>query len=1104
MHKQTLKPQTLRDRWIERFRVGGFACLATLLALPANAGIAIPNDPLTTGNRVPPNIMFILDDSGSMVWDFMPGPFDSREFKDGGSLATTPVNISIAAYTRNTLSYNPNIKYTAWTKADGSLVSGGTSFTSVYDDDSGASGNKNLASVTRTFYAPKFNMTDPADARQYYRYQIVSGNDVIRSEYGAVTTTNNGSNSCTGASSGDDWINCISATPTGRSVAEELTNYATWYSFHRTRIKVAKAGASASFSQMGTNVRAGFRTIWDRSNYDIPVNNNDGLFDDPNGVAGSNNNRTTWFNRLFAAAGNSGTPLHSALDSAGQYFSRSDENGPWGPKKGVAQLACRQNFAILTTDGYWNTNTTGHGEWDDVSGSAITGPNGASYTYSPVLPYKASDSSTLADVAMHYWRSDLRGLSNVVPPTANDPAFWQHMVTFGISIGLKGSLDPKTDLPALISGSKSWPNPNDSEDGDRIDDLFHASVNGHGSFVAASNPQEFADGLKNALSAITERTGSSSNVAANSTRIDTDTKIFQATYVSGVWTGEFSAYSENATTKKFDVLAWKASEQIPTAGRKILTHTGAVAGTFPTADQTTALDRNGTSDQYKVTGADNAAYIAGNGTLELRLGGTLRNRNSVLGDIVSSSPAYAVDTDTLYVGANDGMLHAIDADDGAELFAYVPAGINLGDLATISRPDYAHRYFVDGPMVVSTRAQTPGNKNILVGALGKGGKGVFALDVTSPNGFTATNVKWDKTGSNALPANGYVQDADMGLVQGAPIIAKLNNDVTVAIVSNGINSTNNHAVLFIYNLDSGALISKIDTGAGTAADPNGLSAPVAWDDDGDGRVDHVYAGDLHGNLWKFDLSSSLASDWELPGNLKKLFAAQYPASPVATRQPITSGPTVALDPKTYKTWVFFGTGSFMTTGDVTNQNVQSLYGLIDNDSTTLRTDLTLRQTVLAGTRDGLPVRSFEANTSLPTGSKGWFINLLTPPSGTVEGERIVSDPQMYGSALVVASIIPIADACQSDGKGYVNALDAFTGTSLGTSFFDLPGGSTLTDSNGTELPIGSVDLGVGMGTMPNLMRGRLTQGGSTGGKKDVKIIDPRNTGRVSWREVIRD
>src|SRR5690606_23394010 len=157
--------------------------------------------------------------------------------------------------------------------------------------------------------------------------------------------------------------------------------------------------------------------------------------------------------------------------------------------------------------------------------------------------------------------------------------------------------------------------------------------------------------------------------------------------------------------------------------RKIYT----AGGTFPTATQITALAREdvGAAD-YAVSGEDNAEYIKGNQALEGSGLGDLRERTTLLGDVVGSSPEYVKDTNTLYVGANAGMLHAFDADDGSELFAYVPGILDMGLLGSISRGDYAtlHKFFVDGPLVASPRTLTPG-KNILVGSLGKGGKGIF-------------------------------------------------------------------------------------------------------------------------------------------------------------------------------------------------------------------------------------------------------------------------------------------------------------------------------------------------------------------------------------------
>ncbi|WP_228064433.1 PilC/PilY family type IV pilus protein [Novilysobacter avium] len=1213
--------------FLEKLGACAIAFAVTFMALPASAGISLPSDPLTTGTRVPANVLFILDDSGSMAFETMANPVVSticlRAAKGACVKNTTITNES---YVGNTVYYDPAITYQPWLNAAGEMLSGGTSYNSAYADFDNASNPIDLADTgscqtvkrnganrtecggVQTFYVPQDPLQTSAsylgDAANYYRYQIQRNGNVIRSEPGSGTVgvvtaldqpvdlkkkdewsesysfdvpegaedlsvsispkdddveiyvrhggapdkthydckddgddvcfqpkpnagtwyvrlktddddkykgrilvTYKYGNNCDGSTG---WRNCVPATPTGRSPASERVNFATWYSYHRTRMKAAKAGASAAFSGLGTNVRVGFRTIWKRQPggtrpanepkhaVPIPVAHNNGLFVDPNGPAGNNNNRTQWFNRLHNAVGQSGTPLHGALRDAGEYFSSNAANGPYGPESGSDQLACRQNFSILTTDGYWN-NFSNYGSGvkvgnsDGTAGQKISGPKNDDYTYAPAAPFKDELSDTLADIAMYYWKTDLSSLTNIVPTSVGNPAFWQHMVTFGISIGLRGTLDPDNDLPALKGGTLQWPNPLPTENATRIDDLWHASVNGHGTFLSASNPNEFATGLKAALATITERVGSFSNVTANSTTLDADTAVFQASYVSGVWTGELLSYPITQTGVSVTP-SWRASAGIPSSGRKIFTFDGSSGVNFPTTNQTQLLARTGASN-YPVTGSDNADYIAGARTLEIEKGGSLRSRNHVLGDIVSSSPAYSEETNTVFVGANDGMLHAFSAATGAELFAYIPASINWSDLSTLSRPDYAHRYFVDGPVVVSDRTQTPG-QNLLVGSLGKGGKGLFALDVTNPQSFTASNVLWEKAETPL---------GNMGLVQGKPIIAKLNNGVTGLIVSNGVNSSHDRAVLLVYNLATGELLKEIDTAAGSASAPNGLSPPVGWDTDGNGTLDSVYAGDHLGNVWKFDLGGTTTSSWKVANSGAALFKASNGTGASQTAQPITGALTVAMHPTTYQTWLFFGTGRLMTVGDVENRDVQSMYGLVDTGATVLKTALTKRDIKQVGTRDGRPVRGFEAQTPLPLDSKGWFVDLVTPPN-TAEGERIVTDAQVVGNVLVTSSVIPTANACESDGRGYINALDAFTGTSTGPSFFDLNNDGSFDDETiGTgdnQVPIGSVDLGVGMPTLGSLLRGRMVVGGSTGGTASVPTRETRNVGRVSWREVV--
>lgn len=1235
------------ERLIRRFHPLVFAFMATLLALPSSAGIVLPDEPLTTGARIPPNVLFVLDNSGSMADTFMPDSIP----------AVTGIDIKNLTFVRNVIYYDPRKTYLPWVDSTGATMTGGTAYNAAYSDISRvapfATGTTDLSVSTQTYYVPKdlANTASFSNVVNYYRYQILTGGSVERSEWDGTraaalvptgypqtglagtgtatmyslptvtlpanavnlvveatgagnarlyirqdaaptTATSTASSTGTGATktitranpaaadwyigltgriaagfsgvtvkvsyqlntdrcSGGGWINCTYATPTARTDAAEKQNFATWYSYHRSRFKVAKAGAGRAFAEIGSNYRVGYRNIWNdmpvsntvipgggnwptggRWNTHpisrakpIPVTRNNGLFDDPNGSLGANNNRTAWYQRLYAQDGSSSTPLRKALWDSGNYFATDhSDTGPWGPEPTAGQYACRQNFTILTTDGYRNDDASNSGDFDytgvgqqvgeqdNVTGDNITSPSGASFTYAPSAPFASSHSNTLADIAMYYWKTDLRSdLLNVVQPSSANPAFWQHMTTFSISIGAQGNLNPATDLPNMVAGGV-WPQPLNLQP-TSIDDLWHATVNGRGSFSVATDPDAFSAALKDALADIAERTGSFSNVAANSTSLDAGTRVFQANYLSGIWTGQLNALPvsetvvDGVTVRNISASpSWRASAGIPlVASRRLFSSNGTAGTQFPSGATTAQLAALTRTLSVPTTGAQNAAYIAGDRSREIANGGTLRDRPHLLGDIVGSSPAYSKETDTVYVGANDGMLHAINAANGQERFAFIPNIINWGQLRELSNPEYSHRYFVDGPLVLSTRAQTP-NQTILVGALGKGGKGMFALDVTNPGSFSTTDFKWE-VGADNNPLT--AADNNIGLIQSKPIIAKLNNGVTALIVSNGVNSTNERAVLLVYDLATGALIKQIDTGAGSALNPNGLSAPVGWDGDGSGTLDYVYAGDMLGNVWKFDLSSSLTSGWSVANSGSPLFTATDSA---AHPQPINGGLAVAMHPKTYQTWVFFGTGRLMTAGDLVDESVQSYYGFIDDGTAIARNgasaNLTQRNVRVTGTSEGKQVRGFDEKTPLPLTSKGWYVDLVPPSPGVAEGERVVTEGQIVGDVLVFASVIPTAEACDPNGRGYVNALDAFTGTSTGPSYFDINNDGVFENDTvtggGATVPVGSVDLGVGMPTLPSLLRGLAVVSGSGGGTGSVMTRETRNVGRVSWREVLRN
>ncbi|TXH65819.1 MAG: pilus assembly protein [Lysobacteraceae bacterium] len=684
---------------------------------------------------------------------------------------------------------------------------------------------------------------------------------------------------------------------------------------------------------------------------------------------------------------------------------------------------------------------------------------------------------------MHFWKRDLRpDLSNIVPASASNPAFWQHMVTFGISIGLRGALDPDTDMAALRAGTLSWPNPMDVENLERIDDLFHASVNGHGEFVSASDPSEFAEGLGDALRAIAERRGSGSNASVASTSTSSGTKLFQAKFFSGSWFGELQAFP--VTSSGIGATeSWSAT--IPAAAsRNIFTYSGVLGApgtTFPTANQTTAL-----------TGPV-VDYLRGerNDEPQFTAGALLRNRRSVLGDIANSSPAYVKGpgaVETVYIGANDVMMHAFNAADGTERFAYVPGGLNLAHLKDYSDPDYGHHFFVDGPIVTSTSREIS-NRTILVGTLGRGGKGLYALDVTDPENFAIGDVLWD---------TGVTSDDKLGRILSKPIISKLNDGSVGVIVPNGLNSTDETAVLLVYDLLTGAKLGEIDTGVGGN---NGLFAPRGWDSDLNGTVDIVYAGDFRGNVWKFDLGDNQASNWDVADG-RPLYEPTG-----GLDQPITGGISIAVDPSTYQRWVFFGTGRLLTTSDLTNTSRQSWYGVIDDPTNTgalRRVDLTAREIMQidAGTLN----RAFEPNSPLPGGSKGWYIDLDTPPTNLLEGERMVGEPQVIAGNLVAPSIIPSTSNPCFPGRGYINAVDAFTGTSVTAGFFDANGNGNFTDDTlgAGQTPIGSIDLGVGMVTDPAVLDKLIIAGGSLARTGSVGIENPSAPGRISWREVLRN
>ena len=641
-------------------------------------------------------------------------------------------------------------------------------------------------------------------------------------------------------------------------------------------------------------------------------------------------------------------------------------------------------------------------------------------------------------------------------------------------------------------------------------------------YFLVQNPTLLRASLSRALNTVLERSAAAGNVSANSTFITTESAVFQSVYNSANWSGDLRAFPIDAASGVGAVPLWSAADRLPAHGDRRLFTSDAAANPAPVPfnwnDLSTA-QRNGfgpddTASQQVIS------YLRGDASQEIRNGGTLRNRPSTpLGDIIHSSPVYVADNNTVFVGSNGGFLHAFNASTGVERFAFAPSGL-LQHMGQLASPAYARRYFVDGEIAVSQRASTTNSRNILVGMLGRGGRGLYALDVTDPAAFGSTDtVLWENYGAS---------DADMGFLLGRPVIARVSgsnpNDppIDVVIFGNGYNSPNGRAVLYVVNLRTGAVIRRLDTMVGTPTNPNGMASPgLAFN--AVGTVQYVYAGDLQGNVWKFDLSSRNEAQWASAfesgrGNNATPSAFFQARDPSNQPQPITSQITVATntvqgDPHFGKRYVFFGTGSYMRAADPGTLQVQSLYALIDEGAAiTGRSALRQRSINQVGTFNGRPVRTF----SLPTAGdmanqRGWFLDWADPPHppGTQRGERVVSSARILPTvapSLAVSSIIPLVDTCEPGGTGFLNVFDPFSGGAVAAvGLLDVNENNTFADDRlGTQF-IGSFDPGIGLLSEPVLVGDRLVVGGSMAQIADVRVnrtLAPGLRGRISWREII--
>lgn len=438
-------------------------------------------------------------------------------------------------------------------------------------------------------------------------------------------------------------------------------------------------------------------------------------------------------------------------------------------------------------------------------------------------------------------------------------------------------------------------------------------------------------------------------------------------------------------------------------------------------------------------------FVRGDRSNEEPNGQAFRKREFVLGDILHSNITYWDNhtTKSLFVGANDGMLHVLNADTGAERWAYVPSMV-IPNLSKLAAKPYVHTHFVDGTLRISNVNFGGTTKTMLVSGLGAGGQGLFALDVTSHTAASeaaaAGKLMWE------IAAGGSF--GDLGYTYGTPQITRLPNGTAAVVFSNGYMSATGRAVLYVVNAATGALISAIDTQTGNSGSPNGLSSPTLYDADQDGQPELAYAGDLDGQVWKFNLVTNTAT---------KIFTT----SPV---QSITAAPVVVRHHLGGQ-MVMFATGRMLTSGDKINNGIHYAYGIWDGAPAGNNSLLsqTLSSSTFTNNGETFGVRTITANAPNWNSNKGWRVALHA-------GERVVGERPFYNAGrFYFLATNPAA----AGGENYLYELLALSGGSPSAPIFDLNKDGNFDNSdkaaNGA-IPVAKY-LGPGIFSQPRFIEG---------------------------------
>ncbi len=1109
---------------------------STLLAPMAAAAAGLPGylnlapAPLFLSGNVAPNLIVLYDNSQSMDGTMAGKLIAGDDPSTRGNIARGVITSTITGY-RSAFNW------------------GLAAF--QHDGDGGSSPGGNLYSTYAYYFGD--SSTPPSATAMIFTNDCVNG--ISSSNAGARCIANpqpgNGYAYITYARSGDDPdINDVLYAGSGWPNWGIGDGCSTCYSVYWTRATASPTSWIASDFQslywgqaQFTPTDAGFLPTWPPYSRLIWIPRAWGYNNNPGGGAriweSCMADSAQHYGRLMAllapetSQGSSGeiknasvfTPLAGSILSVGSYFA-----GTSGYSSPIAQT-CQRNFVLLATDG----NPTAQLDGSMYPGTLSNTYNAAAGTWTWAQPTLDVFSQISALRSTSY-----RGKAYDVQT---------YVVGLGDTVKNAGSVAALNQFAAL---------------------------GGTGGAYFASDTAGLQSAFATISTNIVSQIASDSAVALNTGSWSSGVALYQARFSSADWSGQLLSYPI-AGGGLLGAAAWDAGQVLNgqnwSSGRQVLTYKrSAAAGAHgvalrwpanPASPGATELD----ASQVAVLGTSPAGVADGYGALRLQyLRGQRSNEQvkcagctpqfrsrptSVLGDLIDSAPYYvaapafaypdslesapysafaatwSARAAMIYVGGNDGMLHAFAAADGHEALAYVPWSL-YPELTQLTNVSYTHRYYADGSPTVGDAFYAGGWHTLLAAGLRGGGQGVYVLDVTNPAAFGETNaasiVRWEFTDAD---------DPDLGYTFAQPLIVRTRNGRWSVVVPSGYDntqadgqaSTSGDAFLFVLDAETGAVTAKIATRSGTSASPNGLSGAIAVDTDASGTAEVVYAGDLLGNLWKFDLSSADPTAWKVS------FGTASAPAPLFTdpnRQAITSRPEVTLvAPGSYL--VLFGTGRYIDVSDAGSGAGQTFYGIVDRGAPVSGTSTLVRQSVI-GTATGADGNTYritthavgpatldaqesgdnQVSTAAYATMGGWYMSL------PAVGERVVADPAVRTGRVVFVTLVPNTAPCSYGGTGWVMDLDVGTGNRLGQVAFDTNADARLTSAdlltlggkvaNTSGEMIGAIPAG------PGFLRMAVAAGNAPTEKKYIntssgQISSPTETSgnaasrRISWEQL---